>query len=38
MQKNENVCDKNTRETVCINVDRVYDSCKDKDCNLLFSN
>ena len=32
MQNNENSCDKISRETVCINVDRVYDSCKDKDC------
>lgn len=32
MQNNENSRDKISRETVCINVDRVYDSCKDKDC------
>ena len=32
MPTNETGRDKIQRETVCINVDRVYDSCKDKDC------
>ncbi len=32
MATNETGRDRMQRETVCINVDRVYDSCKDKDC------
>lgn len=28
----ENSCDTNFREAVCIHTDKIYDSCRDKDC------
>ena len=30
--KNNRCCSENPRESVCIDTNRVYDSCKDRDC------
>ena len=29
---NDYPCDTNFREAVCIHTDKIYDSCRDKDC------